>query len=108
MKKKKEVYHLVCDEQKITGTEKQKFSFELTGLEQDVTYKGVPCLSIAGKIYEEAGKDFSALCTNESHPHFIDLGLPSGTLWCCMNAGGTEPTDFGRYYLMSEAKTYQI
>lgn len=100
----KEVYHLVCDEQKITGTEKQKFSFELTGLEQDVTYKGVPCLSIAGKIYEEAGKDFSALCTNESHPHFIDLGLPSGTLWCCMNAGGTEPTDFGRYYLMSEAK----
>lgn len=57
---------------------------------------------VYGKVYEYI-LSLSDVCTDNNHPHFIDLGLPSGTLWCCMNAGGTEPTDFGDYYLISKA-----
>lgn len=29
---------------------------------------------------------------------FVDLGLPSGTLWCKHNVGATNPEDFGLYF----------
>ncbi len=31
-------------------------------------------------------------------PGAVDLGLPSGTLWCDHNVGGTKPTDYGWYF----------
>ena len=37
-------------------------------------------------------------CPDEHHPHAIDLGLPSGTLWACCNVGAEEPEGFGTYY----------
>ena len=37
-------------------------------------------------------------CPDEKHPHAIDLGLPSGTLWACCNVGADEPEEFGTYY----------
>lgn len=39
-------------------------------------------------------------------PEFIDLGLPSGTLWSSVNIGGTQTTDFGNYYAWGELKGY--
>lgn len=30
-------------------------------------------------------------CPDGNHPHAIDLGLPSGTLWSCMNLGAETP-----------------
>ena len=29
---------------------------------------------------------------------YVDLGLPSGTLWAIMNVGANSPTDYGNYY----------
>ena len=29
---------------------------------------------------------------------YIDLGLPSGTLWATMNVGASSETDYGNYY----------
>ncbi len=37
-------------------------------------------------------------CPDEHHPHMIDLGLPSGTLWSCCNEEAGKPEDFGDYY----------
>lgn len=38
---------------------------------------------------------------------YIDLGLPSGTLWATMNVGATSPTDYGNYYMYGMgSKTY--
>ena len=37
-------------------------------------------------------------CPDDHHPHFIDLGLPSGTKWSCCNEGASKPEDFGGYY----------
>lgn len=37
-------------------------------------------------------------CTDGKHPHWIDLGLPSGTQWRCCNEGASAPEDYGGYY----------
>lgn len=43
-------------------------------------------------------------------PHeYVDLGLPSGTLWAKMNVGANSETDYGDYYQYGKgANTYQI
>ena len=42
------------------------------------------------------------LCPDNNHPHAIDLGLPSGTKWCCMNVGASSPEQYGGYYAWGE------
>lgn len=44
------------------------------------------------------------LCPDNNHPHAIDLGLPSGTKWCCCNVGANKPEDYGGYYAWGETK----
>ena len=49
-------------------------------------------------------------CPDDNHPHMIDLGLPSGTLWSCCNVGADYPEAYGDYYTwggMSPIKTWQ-
>ena len=38
-------------------------------------------------------------CPDNNHPHWIDLGLPSGTLWRCCNEGASKPEEYGDYIL---------
>lgn len=48
-------------------------------------------------------------CPNDNHPHAIDLGLPSGTKWCCCNVKASKPEEYGGYYAwgeLSEKKVY--
>ena len=44
-------------------------------------------------------------CPDSNHPHIIDLGLPSGTLWACCNVGANKPDDYGSYYAWGETET---
>ena len=37
-------------------------------------------------------------CPDNNHPHWIDLGLPSGTKWRCCNEGASTPEGYGGYY----------
>lgn len=46
-------------------------------------------------------------CPNSKHPHAIDLGLPSETLWACCNVGATTPEGFGGLYAIGELKEKQ-
>lgn len=41
-------------------------------------------------------------CPDNNHPHMIDLGLPSGTLWACCNVGAQSPEGTGCYYSWGE------
>ena len=41
-------------------------------------------------------------CSNDNHPHIIDLGLPSGTQWSCCNRGAENPEARGGYYAWGE------
>lgn len=43
-------------------------------------------------------------CPNSKHPHMIDLGLPSGTMWACCNLGALSPEQYGAYYAWGETK----
>ena len=38
-------------------------------------------------------------------PEFLDLGLPSGTLWATCNLGANQSADFGDYYAWGETTT---
>ena len=42
------------------------------------------------------------LCPDDNHPHAIDLGLPSGTKWCCCNVSANVPEGYGGYYAWGE------
>ena len=50
---------------------------------------------------------FNHYCSDNNHPHMVDLGLTSGTLWACHNLGASKPEDYGNYYAYAEttAKT---
>lgn len=37
---------------------------------------------------------------------YVDLGLPSGTLWATMNVGASAPEEYGNYYAWGETKAY--
>lgn len=41
-------------------------------------------------------------CPDENHPHWIDLGLPSGTQWRCCNEGASTPEAYGGYYTFGQ------
>ena len=37
---------------------------------------------------------------------FVDLGLPSGTLWATCNVGADKPTDYGSYFQWGDTQGY--
>lgn len=59
---------------------------------------------MAGKVVDD--ENAYASCPNESHPHWIDLGLPNGTQWLCCNEGASKPEDYGGYYILDEALAF--
>lgn len=42
-------------------------------------------------------------CPDDKHPHFIDIGLPSGTRWSCCNEGASMPHLAGNFYRWGES-----
>ena len=44
-------------------------------------------------------------CPDANHPHWIDLGLPSGTLWRCCNEGASTPEAYGGYYQFGQVSS---
>ena len=43
---------------------------------------------------------------NSANGHeYVDLGLPSGTLWATMNVGAKSPESYGGYYAWGETET---
>lgn len=51
-------------------------------------------------FYEDDSKENPPYggCPDGKHPHAIDLGLPSGNLWSCMDLGAEIPTEAGFEY----------
>lgn len=50
-------------------------------------------------------KDVYTACSDSNHPHWIDLGLPSGTLWRCCNEGASTPEAYGGYYTFGQVSS---
>ena len=45
------------------------------------------------------------VCPDANHPHWIDLGLPSGTQWRCCNEGASTPEAYGGYYTFGQVSS---
>ena len=46
---------------------------------------------------------------NNSQEHeYVDLGLPSGTLWATCNVGASKPEDYGDHFAWGETKTKDV
>ena len=43
---------------------------------------------------------------NNNDHKYVDLGLPSGTLWATMNVGASKPTDGGLYFQWGDTQGY--
>lgn len=43
----------------------------------------------------------------ESLYEFVDLGLPSGTMWATTNVGATKPEEYGLYFAWGETEGYE-
>lgn len=46
--------------------------------------------------------------TTSSNHDYVDLGLPSGTLWAAYNVGATKPEEFGDYFAWGETETKNV
>lgn len=55
-------------------------------------------LSIVAIMFAESS------CTNKKEHLYVDLGLPSGTLWATRNVGASNPKAYGGYYAWGETE----
>ena len=79
-----------------TATAKVEIESNATNIEGTINV----VLSVKGT----GGLQGYTACPDDNHPHMIDLGLPSGTLWACCNVGATKPSDSGGFYSWGETE----
>ena len=58
-------------------------------------------------VHQTCGQNGQVLVVDANGHNYVDLGLPSGTLWATCNVGATTPEGFGDYFAWGEtsAKT---
>lgn len=81
-----------------TGT----FTSSITGLSANTTYYvRAYATNSAGTSYGDQ-KSFTTQSGGGGTHAYVDLGLPSGTLWATCNVGATNPEDYGSYFAWGE------
>lgn len=81
------------------------YSWELSGIEFPGKYIVRPSVKLFGQdvlASPEAEVPGEHSCPDSNHPHWIDLGLPSGTQWRCCNEGASAPEAYGGYYTFGQ------
>ena len=72
-----------------------------TGLQRDKTYHVRPTVTVMGYTIE-ASPLASFKIDKEDDGDWVDLGLPSGTIWATRNVGASAPEDYGDYFAWGE------
>ena len=72
-----------------------------TGLQIDKTYRVRPTVMVMGYTIE-ASPLVSFKIDLQDEGDWVDLGLPSGTIWATRNIGATCPEDFGDFFAWGE------
>ena len=82
------------------GEDEQNFIYDVNG---DDVVNVADVTSLVNNILGEPDPDEDYFtCPDGNHPHRVDLGLPSGTLWSCCNVGAENPISSGNYYAWGE------
>lgn len=91
------------------GTGIGAFTAMMNGLEANTTYH------VRGYATNELGtaygldREFTTLNSEGYGEHeYVDLGLPSGTLWTTCNVGARTPEEFGEYFAWGETEPKTI
>ena len=86
------------------------FTCTLNGLEPNTEYH-VRAYASLGQYFHYYGEDksFTTLDPGNNDGHdYVDLGLPSGTLWATCNVGADTPEGYGDYFAWGETTTKGI
>ena len=75
---------------------------EATDIDEDGSLSIADITWLVDIINEERG------ILNSNGHEFVDLGLPSGTLWATCNIGATIPEETGDYYAWGETETKDV
>ena len=78
------------------------FTSSITGLETNTTYY---VRAYASTSFGTGYGDEVSFSTNDDLHDYVDLGLPSGTLWAVCNVGADFPEDYGDYFAWAETQT---
>ena len=70
-----------------------------SGLQKDKTYHVRPTVTVMGYTIEASPL---ASFKIEEEGDWVDLGLPSGTIWATRNVGASSPEDYGDYFAWGE------
>lgn len=90
-----------------TGPEMRMDTDELIRLSR-VNVRGVSTAAPDGEQPSQPSDEtVYTTCPDSNHPHLIDLGLPSGTIWSCCNVGAKAPEQIGLYYAWGETDGYE-
>lgn len=87
------------------GNTFNSYRCELSGMESSGKYTVRPSVKLFGQdvlASPEAEVSGEHSCPDSNHPHWIDLGLPSGTQWRCCNEGASSPEAYGGYYTFGQ------
>ena len=91
----------------VTG-DVEKFNVEVTSLSHETKYYYRTYLKFnldfQEHYYYGDSKSFTTKGLDNSN-HYVDLGLPSGTLWATMNVGATKPEEYGDHFAWGETTT---
>lgn len=81
-----------------------EFTVNLTGLMYStIYYYRAFAINRTGTVYGEVKQFTTSESAGSLNEHsYIDLGLPSGTLWSTCNVGASNPEDYGDYYAWGE------
>ena len=86
----------------------RKFSVRVTPLSTDTKYYYRTYVSVSSLSYDYYGETYSfttkELPSVNGH-YYVDLGLPSGTLWAYTNVGTSSPEEYGDYFAWGETTT---
>ncbi len=94
------------DIEKFTVTGVTSDSLEITWYDN---FEGISIREVSFFTRASSSTDTSnsyIYCPDGNHPHYIDLGLPSGTKWACCNVGASNPEQYGSYLTFDEAQGY--
>lgn len=92
----------IGDSHLVNGSGLGDFSVTMTGLTPNTTYYArFYAINEIGIGY---GNIVGFNTTGEQNNSYVDLGLPSGTLWATCNVGADNPEDFGNYFLFHKGK----
>lgn len=88
-------------------TSSNVFTISLDELNEQTTYYYRAYVKDYQTTYYGDTKSFTTATHvfNTNGHDYVDLGLPSGTMWATMNVGASKPEDVGDYYAWGETTT---